>query len=325
MLGCPEASLSITLRLLPDLQAGLPQCDIGRLASFCLPPLCSLIALLPAPGLGNWPRDHSCYHPCATEQLCLKLRLSLCAAEQWAPAGFCSPKGQPLGAATFPGRELDIEPGLPVHADLAQGSLTLLGSLTRPCSLAPFMAPVGEPSVLSLPAPIEQWDLRKTGKPHSHGPCLSEGHEGPGGQWLLPAGSTEIPVKESVTLDCPPNSFLLPCCLLPRALGLCLSCGVWACGLAGGGQATRGWRREVMPGGLVCSPGLAARVCSLSPSHHYHQHLQKRAGCPAGAASGASSSAPPTSGALQAGQRPLHTHQASRPDCGCWSTSPAWS
>lgn len=40
---------------------------------------------------------------------------------------------------------LDIEPGLPVHAGLAQDSLAFLGSLASPCSLAPFAAAVGEP------------------------------------------------------------------------------------------------------------------------------------------------------------------------------------
>lgn len=54
-------------------------------------------------------------------------------------------QGAASSAAILPGRMLDIEPGLPVHAGLAQGSLALLGSLASSCSLAPFVAPMGEP------------------------------------------------------------------------------------------------------------------------------------------------------------------------------------
>lgn len=180
--------------------------------------------------------------------------------------------------------------------------------------------------MLSLPAPTEQWDLRKTSKPHSHGPCLSEGYEGPGGQWLSPAGSTEVPVKESGDSGLSPEQLFIVTLSSPKGpstLSVLWGVSMWV-------------RREVMPGGLVSSPGLASRVCSLSPSHHYPQGLQmRRAGCPAGAAgpcglegaasSGVSSSALSASGALQARQRPLDTHQVSQPDCGHWSTSPAWS
>lgn len=131
------------------------------------------------------------------------------AAEQRAPAGLCSPKGRPLGAAVLPGRMLDIEPGLPVHAGLARAASPSWEALPALAHWHPLRLQWVSPSVLSSPAPTEQWDLRKTGKPHSHSPCLSEGYEGPGGQRLLPAGSIKIPVKESGDSDCPPNNSLL--------------------------------------------------------------------------------------------------------------------